>query len=422
MQPPSSTAAQPSPRRFRTVRNLRLLGVLAFFHEFNPTIVIWVVYLTDFRDISLAQVGIMEGFFWGVKLLLEVPSGAFADRYGRRITAMVGVAVEGAGIIAFGLADSYLLLLGSYVLWSGGLAFKSGNDEAYLFDTLAVDDRQVEFAQRHGAYRGLGHVAFAISGVLGGVIAAATTLQIAVLVSGLTYVAAFTVLIAMQEPPRRCADGAPIEGGLAPRASYLRTIRVALDALRADAALRWILVLQVVIFTTFPVHFVLSQPFLSEHDVPLALFGVVDVPARMLGAAGLVLSARFGRRVGLGRALWMACALSVIGLIVLAGIDHVGAFAGFILLQVGGGLALPLISAYANDRTDSSIRATILSVAPLGSSLTYTVVTPILGIVGDWSLQLAFGVMGVGIGGSALLAYTAWARADREHRARLAGA
>ncbi len=421
MQPPSSTPAQPSPRRFRTVRNLRLLGVLAFFHEFNPTIVIWVVYLTDFRDISLAQVGIMEGFFWLVKVLLEVPSGAFADRYGRRITAMVGVAVEGAGIIAFGLADSYLLLLGSYVLWSGGLAFKSGNEEAYLFDSLAVDDRQAEFAQRHGAYRGLGHVAFAISGVLGGVIASATTLQVAVLVSGFTYVAAFSALLAMQEPPRRGIDDVPIDGALAPRTSYLRTIGVGLDALRADAALRWILVLQVVILTTFPVHFVLSQPFLAEHGVPLALFGVVEVPARMFGAVGLVLSARFGRGVGLARALWMGCALSVAGLLVLAGVDHVAAFAGFILLQVGGGLALPLISAYANERTDSSIRATILSVAPLGSSLTYTVVTPVLGIAGDSSLQLAFGLMAVGIGGSALLAYTSWVRADRAHRAALAG-
>ncbi len=231
---------------------------------------------------------------------------------------------------------------------------------------------------------------------------------------------AFAALLAMQEPPRRGIDGAPVEGGLAPRTSYVRTIGVALAALRADAALRWILVLQVVILSTFPVHFVLSQPFLGEHGVPLALFGIVEVPARMFGAVGLVLSARFGRGVGLGRALWMACALSVAGLLILAGIDHVGAFAGFILLQLGGGLALPLVSAYANERTDSSIRATILSVAPLGSSLTYTVVTPVLGVAGDRSLQVAFGVMALAIGLASLLAYTAWARADRSHRALLA--
>lgn len=410
-------SALPVRRPFDAVRNLRLLGVLAVLYEFNPTIAIWVVYLTDYRDISLAQVGVMEGFFWFVKLALEVPSGAFADRYGRRATGLIGVAIEGAGIIAFGLADGYLLLLGSYVLWSGGLAFRSGNQEAYLFDTLATVDRQAEYAQRHGAYRGLGHVAFATSGVLGGLIAAATTLQAGILVSGAAYVVSFAVLLSMQEPPRRESVAGPIGE---PR-SYTRTLRVAWAALRADAALRWLLALEVVLMTTFPVHFVLAQPFLAEHGVPLALFGVVDVPARMLGAVALVLSYRWGSGLGVARALAAASALPVAGLALLTGLDHVAAFAGFGLIQLGGGLALPLMSAYANERTDSSIRATILSVAPLGSSLTYVVVTPILGIAGEAELRLAFGVMALRIGVSVLLAYLAWTRANREPVRSLAG-
>ena len=400
----------PSPRRaFNAVRNLRLLGVLSVLYEFNPTIAIWVVYLTHYRDISLAQVGIMEGFFWLVKLALEVPSGAFADRYGRRATALIGVVIEGAGIIAFGLADGYVLLLGSYILWSGGLAFRSGNHEAYLFDTLATADRQAEYAQRHGAYRGMGHVAFATSGVLGGLVAAATTLQVGILVSGASYVLSFVVLLTMQEPPRQASTAVPVVASH----SYRGTLRVALAALRADAALRWMLALEVVIMTSFPVHFVLAQPFLGEHGVPLALYGVVDVPARMLGALALVMSYRWGRGLGLARALAVASALPVLGLVLLAGVDHVAAFAGFALLQLGGGLALPLMSAYVNERTDSSVRATIHSVAPLGSSLTYVAVTPLLGIAGDADLRLAFALMAAGIGVSALFAYTAWTKADR---------
>ncbi len=390
---------------FNVPRNLRLLNVFSFLTEFNPVIAIWVVYLTDFREVSLFQVGVMEGFFWAVKLLLEVPSGAFADRYGRRLCNVVGVCIEGAGILAFALAGNFWLLLFSYVLWSGGLAFRSGNNEAYLYDTLAVDDRQAEYGDRIGLFRALGILAFSISGVIGGVIAATVNLQVGVL-SGVTgYVLAGCVLAMMQEPPRATVTGKPH--------SYAETFRTAMSALRADPALRWMIALEISLMATFPAHFMLAQPFLGEHEVSLALYGVFEVPVRLLGAGALVMAGRWMRYAGMSRGLLTSIALAVTGLLVLAGVDHLSAFVGFGIVQLGTGLAFPAISAYINDRTESRVRATILSVAPLGSSLVYVAVAPMAGMAGDASLRFAFALTAALIGVACGSIWFAWRRAER---------
>ena len=77
-------------RVFDVPRNLRLVYALGLAREFTPMLAVWVVYLTDFRDLSLTQVAVMEGLFWGVKLLMEIPSGAVGDRFGRRTTFIEG--------------------------------------------------------------------------------------------------------------------------------------------------------------------------------------------------------------------------------------------------------------------------------------------------------------------------------------------
>ena len=133
----ATPAAPRSDRPFRVDRNLRLLNALGVATMAQPGLAIWVVYLLDFRHLTLTQVGIMEAFFWGVKLLIEIPSGAVADRFGRRATFWLGLIIEAGGVITFAFASNFPILLLSYALWSGGFSFRSGNDHAYIYDALA---------------------------------------------------------------------------------------------------------------------------------------------------------------------------------------------------------------------------------------------------------------------------------------------
>jgi MFS family permease len=107
-------------------RQVRVLNLVAGLLNLNPHVVVWVVYLTEFRGISLA---------------LEIPSSAISDRYGRKIGFLIVTAIEGVGVLMFALAGGFPLLMVLYVLWGGGIAFRSGNDGAFMYDVLSVDGR-----------------------------------------------------------------------------------------------------------------------------------------------------------------------------------------------------------------------------------------------------------------------------------------
>ena len=400
------TAAAPTASRpFAVDRNLRLLNALGVFTLAQPGLAIWVVYLLDFRHLTLSQVGIMEAFYWGVKLLMEVPSGAVADRFGRRATFWLGLIIEGAGVTMFAFASNFPILLASYVLWSSGFSFRSGNDQAYIYDALATEGRETEFSKRAGMYQALTTAAFTIAGIGGAWLASVSTLQLPMMLGVVPYLAGAVCLALMQEPPRKLTHH---------RTSYVETLRTAARALRDVRLVRYALLTQIAIETGMIACILLMQPFLQQHGVSLAWFGLLQTPAMLAGALASIASARLAHWLGIRRLAIVAIVGVVGGLTVLGTVDHAGAFAGFVALQLAIGFATPAISGYVNDRTDSSIRATMMSFVPLGTSLTFALVGPFAGIVGDASLRLAFGGMALGILVAAGISLTLWRATERD--------
>ena len=109
-------SARTTSTPFALRRNLRLFYAATFVRELAPLLAIWVVYLTDYRHLTLAQVGLMEGLFWIVKLAMEVPSGVFADRFGRRTAMITAAVLEGSGLMVFAYATDFTLLTVSYLI------------------------------------------------------------------------------------------------------------------------------------------------------------------------------------------------------------------------------------------------------------------------------------------------------------------
>ena len=400
------TSLPSAPRPFLVDRNLRLLYALGVFTMAQPGLAIWVIYLLDFRHLTLAQVGTMEAFYWGVKLLMEVPSGAFADRFGRRATFAVGLLIEGAGVTMFAFASNFTILLASYVLWSGGFSFRSGNDQAYIYDSLAAGNRTPEFSARAGMFEAMTTGAFAIAGIAGAWLASLTTLQVPMMLGVIPYLAGGVCIALMQEPPRVLGAHGHLR--------YVDTIRTAFTALRTNRLVRYALLAQIAIGTAMIASILLQQPFLKEQGVSLAWFGVLQTPASLAGALAAIFSARAARALGIHRLTAVSITTIVGGLLLLAGVDHPGAFVGFIAMQLALGIAGPAISGYVNDRTESNIRATIMSLVPLGTSLTFMFVGPFAGIVGDASLRLAFAGMAVAILLAAGSFLALWRTAERD--------
>jgi hypothetical protein len=66
-----------------------------------------------------------------------------------------------------------------------------------------------------------------------------------------------------------------------------------------------------------------------------------------------------------------------------------------------------------NDRTESNIRATVLSFAPLGQAVAFAIAATALGLIADIDLRLGFAVSAASVGLTSGAMYLLWLRADR---------
>jgi hypothetical protein len=152
--------------------------------------------------------------------------------------------------------------------------------------------------------------------------------------------------------------------------------------------------------------------------VSLALFGVVTIPVHLMRIGAGLWSGRLTRRIGLPSTLALAIACAVGGLLCLATIDSVWAFGGLAVAMAAVGISMPAIGHYINERTESQVRATVLSVSPMGISLMMGAMSAGAGTLASTSLRVSFGAMALVIAVIAGANYLSWLAAHGRARTR----
>lgn len=119
------------------------------------------LYALFFADTGLSDGEISALFaLWSLTgIAAEVPSGALADRVGRRPALVVGALVQAAGYVAWTATPGLLGFAAGFVLWGLGGALASGAQEALLHDGLAAVGAADQYARVQGRVEAAGLLA-----------------------------------------------------------------------------------------------------------------------------------------------------------------------------------------------------------------------------------------------------------------------
>ena len=384
------------------IQNVRRFYLFAFLFNFQPWIPIWVLYLIEERGLTLAQVAAMEAVFQGVIVLAEMPTGAVADRWGRKTSMLLGCIGAPIGIVVFGLADSFGLLLLSYAIWAFSFTLFSGADSAFVYDSLASVKREGEFSRVMGKARAFAMGAAMVGALLGAPLAALTDLTTPIFVGAAMAVLAAMVVVTFHEPDRH-EDHEELK--------YFQIIRDALRYAKGHAQVRTMMVLHAVLAIGALSAFIMIQPYLSDHGLPTAQFGIFVVATHGAAALGSLIAHRVSSRLGEGGAFGLlTCAIGG-GFLLLAGVDSLAVFPAFGLIYFANSAFVPLSNGYVSRHSPQHLRATLISVSSMGASLAVVVSQPAIGYTADaTSLQGAFALVGVTtlvLGGLAMLSWLA---------------
>ncbi len=381
-------------------RNLRLLPwwwVLrwAWFGEG-----IWVIYLTDERGLTLGEALIFEAVFSAVVIATELPTGMIADRYGRRVSLLIGTTSVVLAFLTFGASSSLWVLLAAYAFFAAAETSFSGADSAMLYDSLKVVGREGDFTRYYGRLNALIMVSLAAFTVGGSLLVNWFPLWVPFVLSAFATAPAILLAWLLSEPPKT-----------EERHPYFETGRLAIALTARTPSLFWLMILMTATTTAIASMGVFQQPFLRDAGVPLWGIGVGVSLQMGLGAVGSWLSHRSGRWIGIARIFWLMPVGSAIAL--LAAVPGTAwLFPLFIFPSLGWNVMYPHFAEYLARRTPEAVRASVISVSNLVSGGVSVAVVPFVALGVDHlgfrpTISLLAAVLAAVVG----IAYLAWLRA-----------
>jgi MFS family permease len=207
-----------------------LVWKAAAYRFFDTFVLIFPFYTVMFTEHGMkpVQLGIMLGGWSLTGVVLEIPTGALADRLSRRWLLAIAQVFRGFGFLVWALYPGFWGYLAGFVLWGVKSALVSGTFEALLFDELKAQGRPQDYARAIGRTQGA-----RFGGVMAAALVAAAVAGVGnyvlTLVSSLTSLVGAASALLLPRAPKAVA---------AARANYLAVMRSGMaEAMRRPGVL-----------------------------------------------------------------------------------------------------------------------------------------------------------------------------------------
>ncbi len=371
------------------------------------------VFTILFLDLGLSMAEFAAlNVVWAITIvLLEVPSGALADQFGRRplIVAAGWLMVAEMLVLClmpFGNHDVVLWLFVLNRILSGTAeAAASGADEALAYDSLPEQDRSAHWSRLMARLSRAMALGFIVSSITGSVmydhskitallsyvglqdIPRALTMKVPLALNFLTGIACLITALRMREP--FTAVRPPISWIQDMKTAWKRILETAAWIWRTPAALS-LLLFGLLFDSIIRLFLTVSSNFYRLVSIPEAWYGLIATIASLLGLLSAGLMERLSNRHSAGTNFFG------LGIVVLFSL-----FAAAHPQQgwLGVALIMPLmlamrflqffLSYYMNEVVDSTRRATALSFRGLSMNLAYGIMTLLFG----WQSKAFEGLM-----------------------------
>jgi MFS transporter, DHA3 family, tetracycline resistance protein len=372
----------------------KLYYALEFFLS-TPTWIVVSLYLVSDLHLSPLQLVLMGTAMEATVFLCEIPTGVVADTYSRRLSLVIGYLGMGIAWLLVGVVTVPVLVIVLWALWGVSYTFTSGAYEAWITDEVGIE--RVPSVFLRGArltYAG------SFVGLISFVALGAVSLRAAVIVSGaVTIACGLACALLMPETGftrRRHESGRAFHELAATAANAVRFMRgqrlllllfgiALIGGMGAEAFDR-----------LKEAHFIrdVGMPTVG-HFEPVVWFGALSAVALVFAffAVG-ALRKRF-EKTGTKHVAWLllgATAFVIVGQLVFALTSSAAiAIASLLSIFLTRMLVGPLWSIWLNQQiTDSSVRATVLSITGQADAVGQAAGGPVLGAIGNvWGIRAA---------------------------------
>lgn len=346
-----------------------------------------MLYLAS-KGMTLTQLGLLETIFHITSFLMEVPTGAVADIYGRRISRILGRLFSVISVVILLFSDSFVWFAGSFIITALSYNLESGAGDALIYDSMKELGVDNDYMRVSGNKEMIYQIAAIISFLAGGYLATRSydmAFAITVAVGILTFGYAFLFV----EPT---IGKKVFEGRI--RHQFIDQLKESIRILRDQKRLGFLILFSQFIMSFVTTVFFYLQNYMKGDGYSETAIGALYAVTALGGA---ILAPQVYKIEAIIKERGILLYMPIITTLSLYGIAfskwH---FLFFIPMSLAEGLIFIALGDYINKVIPSEHRATILSMASMAFSFFMITIFPLVGVIGDhFSLKTSFFAMAI---------------------------
>ncbi|PIY69258.1 hypothetical protein COY90_01570 [Candidatus Roizmanbacteria bacterium CG_4_10_14_0_8_um_filter_39_9] len=342
----------------------QFFGNLAFF---SPVIVLfWRA-----NGLSMAQIMLLQSIYAVGVSIFELPTGAFADYFGKKHSLCIGALFWTMGMIWYGYSHSFWQFALGEITVGVGAAFISGADRAYLHYILRLNNDEKSFNKVEGKARGFIQIAQAVASLAGGFIG---SFSLAATLFATSISNFINVLLVPTFPPIRKESSDKIH--------YFKLIKDSIFTVLTNREILWYtLFFGLFNALVWPLQFY-AQEYLRVLQLPVYFFGITFMMFNVLAAVGLAFTHQFDTAVK-EKSFFILSIVSSCTLLTLMMFPSIYILPLWSLFLIAAFMIQTIISGRVLQIVPHEKAATVLSIQNLLRRLIYALIIPFLGMITD---------------------------------------
>ncbi|MBT3405987.1 MFS transporter [Candidatus Woesearchaeota archaeon] len=169
-----------------------------FFYSFGFIAAYAVIYLKGL-GLSYFQVSLLLSMSYITSVLFDIPTGAVADVFGRRVSVILSHIISAIALISIAFITNFYLLLVVFILWGVAHTLQTGADEAWIVSNLKCAKRSRLIDICYARLPSIGALGVAVGPVLAAITVSTIGMEYLWLFQGiLVFISAFILLFAVE--------------------------------------------------------------------------------------------------------------------------------------------------------------------------------------------------------------------------------
>jgi MFS family permease len=354
-------------------KNIKTYYFYSIFAELlilGPILVLFLIA----KGLSFTEIMVLQSISAIAVVLFEVPTGAVADKIGRKESILLGALLWAISLGFYVVGKSFPMFILAEVIFSLGLTFKSGADNALIYDSLKVMGREKEFQSIEGKARSFALYAQAIGSIIAGFVYE-VNMNLPFVISAFFMLVTIIISLKFKEPP---IEGKVGKYGI----NYMQQIKESGKFILSHEKIKAVIIFTMMFFIFYRTAFFYYQPYMEAVKIPVRYFGIIFFVFNITAAFASKRSHWIMEKTK-PKTLTVMAVLMIVSFVLMGAVKvWFGVFA-ILFQQIARGIYRPVTTKYLNKHIPSDKRATVLSFQSLACNMSVAIAFPLMGILKD---------------------------------------